>query len=166
MLVAELDMVAEAILGGDQYVNALSIGAPPFGITESDNTLLPSVKIHVGQSKEGDWTSISAWVLFLEIKESAVASIVAKRTEICSNKGAADIGAFEIRRRSFADLSLHASQPSRQLIICLISNRSNVNDAEQGNAIEDSLIVIVPVTDPGCDAAGTEHSSASMSPTL
>jgi hypothetical protein len=54
MLVAELDKVAETILGGDQYVNALSIGVPPLGITASDNTLLPSVKIHVGQSKEGD----------------------------------------------------------------------------------------------------------------
>jgi hypothetical protein len=104
--------------------------------------------------------------LFLEIKESAVAPIVAKRTEICSNKGAADMGTIETRRRSFAELSLHASQPSRQLIICLISNRSNVNDAEQGNAIEGSLTVIEPVTDPGCDDAGTEHSSAIMSPTL
>jgi len=166
MLVAELDMAAETILGGDQYVNSLSIGVPPMGITASDNTLLPSVKIHVGQSKAGDSTSISAWVSFLEIRESDVASIVARRTEICSNKGVADMGTFERRRRSFAELSRHASQPSRQLTICLISNRSNVNGAEPDHAVEASLTVIAPVSDPGCDAAGTEHSSAIMSPTL
>ena len=43
MLVADLDIVADKILGGDQYVKEVEIGAlrPTFGITVSGTKLLP-----------------------------------------------------------------------------------------------------------------------------
>jgi hypothetical protein len=52
MFVADLDIVADNILGGDQYVKEVEIGAfrPILGTTVSETKRLPRPNVHIGQS--------------------------------------------------------------------------------------------------------------------